>query len=113
VNKMIDLTYLKNTTGNDNSLIAELIGIFKSQLPEFKNDIETAYKQRNWQNLKESAHKAKNSFTIVGAEKQAAELKQIEMIASKEENLQQLAPLIENFLKNCEEIAHEINQLNL
>ncbi|NJO92411.1 MAG: hypothetical protein HC831_28160 [Chloroflexia bacterium] len=56
---MIDLTYLRNTTGNDNALIAELIGIFKSQLPEFKRDIETAYQQKNWKILKEAAHKAK------------------------------------------------------
>ncbi len=110
---MIDLTYLKNTTGNDKTLIAELIGIFKSQLPEFKTDIETAYNQQKWKNLKEAAHKAKNSFTIIGAINQADELKQIEIIASKEENLQQLAPLIENFLQNCEELTKEIDQLKL
>ena len=37
---MIDLTYLKNTTGDDSGLISELIGIFASQLPEFKESIE-------------------------------------------------------------------------
>ena len=110
---MIDLTYLKTTTGNDTNVILELISIFTSQLPELKEGIQTYYKQKDWKNLKEIAHKAKNSFMIVGAENQADNLKKIEIISQDEKNRSQLAPLIENFLKSCEKIVEEIEQLKI
>ena len=110
---MIDLTYLKNTTGNDSAIIKELIQIFTAQLPELKEGIVGAYTQKNWNNLKEFAHKAKNSFEIIGASDEAANLKNIEILAADKQNGDRLSPLIESFIKSCEEVSREISQLKL
>jgi len=110
---MIDLTYLKTTTGNDSAIIKELIQIFTAQLPDLKQDIEVAYTQKNWHDLKELAHKAKNSFEIIGASEEANNLKNIEIMAAKEKNADKLAHMIENFLKSCENVSREISQLEI
>jgi HPt (histidine-containing phosphotransfer) domain-containing protein len=109
---MIDLTYLRTTTGNDTAVILELIGIFTAQLPELKKEVETAYKQKDWHNLKETAHKAKNSFMIIGAQEEANNLKQIEMMATQEDT-HNLDLLVENFLESCKKVAEEIKQLKV
>ena len=110
---MIDLTYLKTTTGNDNAIIKELIQIFTAQLPELKEDIVSAFEQQNWHNLKELAHKAKNSFEIIGASQEAANLKNIEILAANEQNADKMPPLIETFLRSCQEVSRELSLLNL
>lgn len=110
---MIDLTYLNITTGNDTGLIAQLIAIFSSQLPDFKKLIQSTFKENNWPGLKEAAHKAKNSFEIIGAKEEAQNLKKIEMIAASETNLDELDALIENFLDSCKKVTEEIEQLKL
>ncbi len=110
---MIDLTYLKTTTGNDSAIIKELIQIFTTQLPELKEGIASAYEQKNWHNLKEFAHKAKNSFEIIGASEEATNLKNIEILATNEENGDKLLPLIETFLQSCEIVSVEISKLTI
>lgn len=110
---MIDLTYLNTTTGNDTELIARLIHIFTDQLPEFKTSVKKTHEQKDWQGLKEAAHKAKNSFQIIGAEEAAKNLKKIELIASSEKGLEQLPPLIESFFKSCQKVSKEIEELRI
>jgi len=94
-------------------LIEELLKLFVSQLPSVKENIITAYESKDWSQLREAAHKAKNSFEIVGAKKQADELKQVEKIASSDMDKEQLHVLIKNFLNSCEIILDEIENLNI
>ncbi|MDF1551321.1 MAG: Hpt domain-containing protein [Bacteroidales bacterium] len=110
---MIDLTYLRTTTDNDKAVIQELIQIFVTQLPEIKRSIVSAYEHENWHELKELAHKAKNSFEIMGLRNQADELKRIEKIAQKDKPDPELKVLISSFLKTCEIVLDEIKNLNI
>lgn len=110
---MIDLTYLKTTTDNDKTLIEELLRIFVLQLPSLKNNIVTAFDSKDWNQLKETAHKAKNSFEIIGAKKEADELKQVEKIAGSDMDKTQLNLLINNFLDSCEIVLDEIENLKI
>ena len=110
---MIDLTYLKISTGDDQAIIKELINLFVRQLPDLKNGIVNAYKAQQWHELKEIAHKAKNSFEIMGVTEQAEELKQIEIMAGNEAETPQLKTLIDKFIDTCKIVLDEINELKL
>ncbi|MBN1250892.1 MAG: Hpt domain-containing protein [Bacteroidales bacterium] len=104
---MIDLSYLIKTTNNDKEVIMQLIDIFKSQLPELKENIIDAYKNKNWTALKEASHKAKNSFQMMGLEKTASKLKQIE-IECTDNNNPNIDSHIKSFLADFELITLEV-----
>jgi HPt (histidine-containing phosphotransfer) domain-containing protein len=110
---MIDLTYLKTTTGNDQSVIKELINLFVIQLPALKKDIVDSFETKNWKALKEAAHKAKNSFEIMGVKKQAEELKRIEILATENKENLEFKQLINNLIITCELVVKEIELLKL
>jgi HPt (histidine-containing phosphotransfer) domain-containing protein len=105
---MIDLNYLKTTTENDPAVIRKLIKLFLEQLPDLKNNLLTAYENKNWKGLKEAAHKAKSSFQIVGDYKQADELKQMEIMSFENRPKHDYEQLIQNFKNTCKQIVIEL-----
>ncbi len=109
---MIDLSYLKTTTGNDQNVIKELISLFVKQLPEFNREIVNSFAAKDWKALREAAHKAKNSFEIMGVKKQAEELKQIELLALENKDSNEFSSLITNFLNTCQIVSKEIEDLH-
>ncbi|WP_372754140.1 Hpt domain-containing protein [Labilibaculum sp.] len=76
--KITDLSYLKEMSGNDNGIIVEMIDIFLEQIPEFENEISSHYKARDWQELGAIAHKAKSSVRTLGMETTGKCLEQLE-----------------------------------
>ena len=108
---MIDLSYLKTTTENDPTMIRELIRLFLEQLPDLKNNILTAFENKNWKALKEAAHKAKSSFQIVGAYDQADELKKMEIMSVENRPKQDYEILIRNFKNTCKKIVIELEEI--
>jgi HPt (histidine-containing phosphotransfer) domain-containing protein len=110
---MIDLSYLKITTGDDKALIKELVGIFKGQLPELKKDITESFQSKNWKTLTDAAHKAKNSFQMMGITRYADELKSIEIMAREEKESPEIGKLIKSFADGCLLVIAEIEKLDL
>jgi HPt (histidine-containing phosphotransfer) domain-containing protein len=107
---MIDLSYLKTTTENNTELIEELLTLFLSQLPELEKNTIDAYENLDWKALREAVHKAKNSFMIVGATKESQELKEMEIMAIRKDAKSKFEPYVQNFKKNCSEIAIELKK---
>ena len=106
---MVDLTYLKKTTSNDFDVILQLVEIFKLQLPELKINILNSYKNKDWDVLKRAAHKAKNSFKMMGLHSASENLKQIEIECSKENNIN-CASNIDLFISEYDEVVYNINK---
>ncbi|RUT79579.1 Hpt domain-containing protein [Ancylomarina longa] len=65
---IIDLSYLKEMSGNDKSIIEEMIEIFIEQIPEFEEEISTHFELQDWNGLGAIAHKAKSSVRTMGME---------------------------------------------
>ena len=110
---MIDLTYLRTTIGNDRTVISQLIQLFLEQLPGLRAQIENDYKEKNWKSLKDAAHKAKNSFQIMGAKAQSENLKKMEIIAENDPENNGIKALIDNFTEACDLVVEEIKQLKI
>lgn len=79
--KITDLSYLKEMSGNDNSIIGEMIDIFLEQIPEFEGEISSSFETQNWQELGAIAHKAKSSVRTMGMENSGDCLEQIEQFS--------------------------------
>lgn len=110
---MIDLSYLKSSTGNDFDVIKQLLDLFKEQLPELKEGIKKAFENQNLNELKELSHKAKNSFQILGVSDQAQNLKEMEILAGKGAKKEEIQPLFNSFWACSKTIVAEIDRLNL
>ncbi len=76
--KITDLSYLKEMSGNDKTIIGEMIDIFLEQIPEFEEEISSSFNAKNWQELGAFAHKAKSSVRTMGMEYSGDCLDQLE-----------------------------------
>ena len=67
--KHTDLTYLKKLTRHDESLIAEMIGVYLRQTPPALQAMKQALQLHDWPLLQSSAHKLITSFLTLGFSK--------------------------------------------
>ena len=104
----IKLDYLKTTTNNDKDTILALLEIFKAQVPELKNDILSAFKEKNWNELQKAAHKAKNSFQILGMTQDADQLQELEILCKNQKDTHLYKDYVDNFLDACNKALAEI-----
>jgi len=86
-------------------------------LPKEIVQVENDFKQYNWDELKQSAHKIKSTCSYIGLTKMTENAKKIENNAWERKNLNTLAPLIEELARTCrtahQELVNEFNQLKL
>ena len=64
--KIIDLSYLKEMSGNNKDIMVEMVEIFIEQNPEFTEGISSYFENKQWTELGAIAHKAKSSVRIMG-----------------------------------------------
>ncbi|MCF0190232.1 MAG: Hpt domain-containing protein [Marinilabiliaceae bacterium] len=75
---LTDLTYLREATDGNASLIYELISLFETQIEEFDNEMQQALAANDAERLRKAAHKAKGSTRSLGMNKTADILVKIE-----------------------------------
>ena len=107
---MINLEYLKKTTENDTEIILSLLDMFKAQVPELKSEMTNALNEKNWYALREAAHKAKNSFLILGMQKESDRLQELEKLCSQEKDVHLYADYVQRFITACDDSVKEIEK---
>lgn len=107
----VDLSYLKNMSGNNKDLILEMIGIFIDQVNEFNRDMDLLYENKEYEKLGKLAHKAKSSISIMGLSGLSDDLKTLETLAKSGEKPEMYKPLINKFRKETNEAVEELNQV--
>ena len=63
---VIDLSYLKKISNNNQVFIKEMIESFLECAPQYLSEIESFTQQQDWLNVQMTAHKLKPSATYVG-----------------------------------------------
>lgn len=76
--KIIDLSYLKEMSGNNKDIMIEMVEIFIEQNPEFTDGISNHFENKKWTELGAVAHKAKSSVRIMGMDEIGDCLEKIE-----------------------------------
>ncbi len=76
--KIIDLSYLKEMSGDNKDIMIEMVEIFIEQNPEFTEGISSHFENRQWTELGAVAHKAKSSVRIMGMDEIGDCLEKIE-----------------------------------
>jgi HPt (histidine-containing phosphotransfer) domain-containing protein len=108
-----NLSYLKNMTDDNPDLIKELIDIFISQANEYTREMKELYAQGDWQALSRLAHKAKSSVAIMGMTELSEMLKDFELLARDQKNVDKFSDYISRFTDEINDACKELKTLKI
>lgn len=108
---LVNLSYIEDAADSNNELIIEMINIFKAQIPEFIKIMKTSLENRDWNELRLIAHKAKSSVSMMGMNDISQELKTLEAYTTEEINISSYPKIISNFEEACNKAILELNML--
>ena len=109
--KMVDLSYVKDMAGDSLELVNEMINIFISQVPDFISEMKSYHEDKDWSSLGLVAHKAKSSLAVMGMEKQANLLKELEIKSKDGIDKDQYSNYIESFENDCKIAIIELQDI--
>ena len=109
--KYVNLSYLENMSGGSKSLVKEMVEIFIEQVPEFTSEMKEYLEKKDYQSLGLLAHKAKSSVAIMGMDDLAQSLKDFELLAKENKNIESYSSYIESFEKSCTEAVKELKEI--
>ena len=108
-----DLEYLKTMSGGDATFIREMIDLFKEQIEEYKQLMPELLQQKDYDKLSKMAHKAKSSVAVMGMKHVADQLKDLEILAHKGEEVDRYETLVNEFLQQSQLAVLELESSNL
>ncbi len=103
-----DLNYLKTMSGGDSRFINEMIGLFREQMEEYKQQMPELLRKKAYDNLSKMAHKAKSSVAVMGMREVADTLKELEILAQEEKETERYESMIDFFLEQSQLAIEEL-----
>ncbi|MBN1926860.1 MAG: Hpt domain-containing protein [Prolixibacteraceae bacterium] len=103
-----DLSYLKEITGGEPSIVKEMVEMFLSQVDEFKENLNKYLKEKNFIELGKEAHKAKSSVLIVGMEELGKNLKKLQLLTEEGSEIETYSDYVKMFNEQCDEAVKEL-----
>lgn len=107
--KKVNVEYLNEVCDNSPDLIREMIEIFRSQVVEFKDEMESLHSGGEYYDLGLLAHKAKSSVSIMGMEDLALRLKELEKNAKEGVEPEKYRYYIDNFASQTRQALDELD----
>lgn len=89
-NEPLDLTYLKDMSGDSAEFIIEMLDLFKAQTPAYVADLGKALADEDWARASSCAHKIKPTFAYVGREDAKDHMQMMERNARELTNIEGL-----------------------
>jgi HPt (histidine-containing phosphotransfer) domain-containing protein len=86
----LDLSYLRDMSGNSIEFMIEMIDMFKQQTPLYISELEQALSQEDWPKVSSCAHKIKPTFSYVGRDDAKNHMQMIEQNARELKDLDAL-----------------------
>lgn len=109
--KYINTEYLDSVSGGDNSIMIEIIDMFREQADEMHNEMRMLLAEKNYSNLGLLAHKAKSSVAIMGMADLAFMLKTFELQAKEGKESEKYESYVKRFGDETAEAMKELDDL--
>jgi len=111
----IDLSQLRNLTGNDQAFMIEILEMIEVQSPETVEQMSSQFQHGELKELSAAAHKFKSSINVLGNPELINLMKSIELTALEPGTDSQLGSLMDEFEAVCDQllghIRSEVQQL--
>lgn len=105
-----DLTYLKEITGGESSIVKEMVEMFLAQVDEFKENLTKYLNEKNYVDLGKEAHKAKSSVLIVGMEDLGKNLKKLQLLTEANAEIETYPDYVNMFIEQCDAAILELQE---
>lgn len=99
-------------SGGDDHFIREMVVLFREQIGEYKQLMPELLRKKDYDSLSKMAHKAKSSVAVMGMSKVADQLKDLEILANKGEEVDRCESLVNEFLEQSELALKELENIN-
>ncbi|MCK4745720.1 MAG: Hpt domain-containing protein [Bacteroidales bacterium] len=103
-----DLDYLKTMSGGDSKFIREMIDIFREQIGEYTQMMPDLLNKKDYLNLARLAHKAKSSVAVMGMRDVADLLKELEILAREEKEVEKYQSMVSEFIEKSHAAVIEL-----
>lgn len=112
--KLIDLSYLIDSSLNDQKYIVNMINIFLEKAPNYLSDMQKSYAENDLVELKRIAHKFKASLNIMGIKSATKLINVLEVNIQKDQNLGDLNKLLTGIelytISACKELENYLDK---
>ncbi len=105
------LDYLHRMAGGNKEFTHMMIGLYLKQLPAELEKLNAAITASAHHDMAEIAHKLKSSVTMMGATSMESILKQLEALAKKEANADEVLPLFNQLTELNSKATAELTPL--
>ena len=105
-----DLEYLKTMSGGDSKFIREMIALFREQVDEYTQMMPDLLNRKKYLDLSKLAHKAKSSVAVMGMRDVAELLKELEILASEEKEVERYEAMVSEFIEKSHAAVIELEK---
>jgi len=108
VEKITNLDYISEIAGGDESFVKDLIETFVCQVSEFTHNMNEYLNKKQYGLLAKEAHTAKSSVMLFGLNHLADRLKEFQLVAEKQEQIETYPERIAEFERICQQAISEL-----
>lgn len=109
--KFINTEYLDSVSGGDSEIVLEIVNMFREQVSEINNEMNSLLAEKKYQLLGMLAHKAKSSVAIMGMNDLASMLKTFELQAKEGKESELYGSYITRFFNETKIALTELDDL--
>lgn len=106
----LDLSYLKDMSGDSAEFMIEMIDMFKLQTPLYVADLEQAVNAADWEKAAGFAHKIKPTFSYVGREDAREHLQEMENSLRNGSNTSQIPEAMKELLAFIQVLYRQLDE---
>jgi len=109
--KFINTEYLDSVSGGDSEIVLEIVNMFREQVSEINNEMNSLLTEKKYNLFGLLAHKAKSSVAIMGMNDLAIMLKTFELQAREGKESDSYCSYIARFYEETKIALTELNDL--
>jgi signal transduction histidine kinase/DNA-binding response OmpR family regulator len=108
--KLTNLDYLRELSDNNESFFKDFISLFLNNTPETMAELEKQLSVKNWEGVRQAAHKMKPSLNYLGLKEAQGLAASVEEYALKKENLEKIEGMVTRLKEICNAAYSELEQ---
>lgn len=108
--ELTDLSYLHTLSEGNNEFLVQMINAFLRQTPGMLDGMETALEEKNWNDLRNLAHKLKPSVDFMGIQIIREPVVLVEKYAGTATNLEEIPALVRKIVSVCREAIPQLEK---
>lgn len=106
--KVTDLAFLSNFTGNDQEKVKKYVSMFLDRAPELLEGMQQGMAEKDYDKLRSNAHSLKPQLGYMGIQSIVPDVQAIENYAGEKKNLEMLPGLVQNVQQTMQQALEEL-----